>query len=83
MQPQQLTHYCFLLQNRRADYISIFMEKLVSWEAVSSRLEMAKAQVAERETEEERKRAEEEEQMPYSEAVQMYLESHGDDSESE
>jgi len=32
---------CF--QNRRPDYISVFMEKLVSWDAVSSRLEQAKA----------------------------------------
>ena len=61
------------------------MEKLVSWEAVGSRLEMAKAQVAEREREEERrKRAEEEEQTPHSEATKMFLESiDGDDSESE
>ncbi|KAF8008810.1 hypothetical protein BT93_K2455 [Corymbia citriodora subsp. variegata] len=33
-------------QNRRPDYISIFMEKLVSWEATSSRLEVAKSQAA-------------------------------------
>lgn len=48
-------------QNRRPDYISVFMDKLVSWEAVSSRLEKAKAVIAEREKEEERKRREEEE----------------------
>ncbi|KAI3836017.1 hypothetical protein MKW92_021069 [Papaver armeniacum] len=30
-------------RNRRPDYISVFVEKLVSWEAVSSRLEKAKA----------------------------------------
>ncbi|XP_061341435.1 superoxide dismutase [Fe], chloroplastic-like [Gastrolobium bilobum] len=47
-------------QNRRPDYISVFMDKLVSWEAVSSRLEQAKALVAEREREDERKRIEEE-----------------------
>ncbi|KAJ9678683.1 hypothetical protein PVL29_020770 [Vitis rotundifolia] len=76
--------YYLDFQNHRPDYISIFMEKLVSWEAVSSRLEMAKAQVANREREEERrKRAEEEEQMPYSEAVKMYLESDGDGDDSE
>ncbi|XVF54829.1 hypothetical protein PTKIN_Ptkin05aG0213100 [Pterospermum kingtungense] len=34
--------YYLDFQNRRPDYISIFMEKLVSWEAVSSRLEKAK-----------------------------------------
>ncbi|KAL3714006.1 hypothetical protein ACJRO7_006021 [Eucalyptus globulus] len=33
-------------QNRRPDYISIFMEKLVSWDAVSAKLEVAKAQAA-------------------------------------
>ncbi|XP_058724395.1 superoxide dismutase [Fe], chloroplastic [Vicia villosa] len=48
-------------QNRRPDYISVFMDKLVSWEAVSSRLEKAKAIIAEREREEEKKRKEEEE----------------------
>ncbi|KAK6156026.1 hypothetical protein DH2020_010274 [Rehmannia glutinosa] len=40
--------------NRRPDYISTFMEKLVSWDAVNSRLEAAKARAAERE--EKRKR---------------------------
>lgn len=39
----------------------MFMDKLVSWEAVSSRLEKAKAVIADREKEEERKRREEEE----------------------
>ncbi|KAK2400395.1 Fe superoxide dismutase [Trifolium repens] len=48
-------------QNRRPDYISVFIDKLVSWEAVSSRLEKAKAVIAEREREEERKRREKEE----------------------
>ncbi|CAN6486864.1 unnamed protein product [Victoria cruziana] len=33
-------------QNRRPDYVSIFMENLVSWEAVSARLEVAKLKVA-------------------------------------
>jgi Fe-Mn family superoxide dismutase len=49
------------LQNRRPDYISVFIDKLVSWEAVSSRLEKAKAVIAEREREEERKRREKKE----------------------
>ncbi|KAA8533939.1 hypothetical protein F0562_031456 [Nyssa sinensis] len=40
--------YYLDFQNRRVDYISIFMEKLVSWEAVSSRLETAKARAAEK-----------------------------------
>eukprot|EP01018_Ginkgo_biloba_P007460 Gb_18841 [translate_table: standard] len=30
-------------QNRRPDYISIFMDELVSWDAVKSRLDLAKA----------------------------------------
>lgn len=46
-------------QNRRPDYISTFMENLVSWEAASSRLEKAQARDAEREREEERKKEEE------------------------
>ncbi|XP_057433388.1 superoxide dismutase [Fe], chloroplastic [Lotus japonicus] len=48
-------------QNRRPDFISVFIDKLVSWEAVSSRLEQAKAIVAEKEREDERRRTEEEE----------------------
>lgn len=38
--------YYLDFQNRRPDYISTFLEKLVSWEAVSCRLEAAKAQAA-------------------------------------
>ncbi|KAF8380631.1 hypothetical protein HHK36_028120 [Tetracentron sinense] len=68
-------------ENRRADYISVFMEKLVSWEIVSYRLEMAKARANERE--EERKREEEEENMSDIEAVEMYLDSETDESETE
>ncbi|XAR66057.1 Superoxide dismutase [Bertholletia excelsa] len=58
-----------LWENRRPDYISTFLEKLVSWEAVSSRLEKAKAQAAEKEIEDERtKREHEEEKTARSEA---------------
>lgn len=57
------------LQNRRPDYISVFMDKLVSWEAVSSRLEQAKAVIAEREREEERIRKEEEERSASGQAT--------------
>lgn len=56
------------------------MEKLVSWEAVSSRLEAAKARAAEREKEEEKKKAESEDGMTVSEATEMYLESDPEDA---
>ncbi|KAA8539730.1 hypothetical protein F0562_026422 [Nyssa sinensis] len=72
--------YYLDFQNKRADYISIFMEKLVSWEAVSSRFEMAKARAAEREREEERRREEEEEQSANGEPVEMYLDSSDTDA---
>ncbi|CAH9126340.1 unnamed protein product [Cuscuta epithymum] len=52
--------YYLDFQNCRPDYISVFMEKLVSWEAVGSRLDAAKARVVEREVEEQKRRAEEE-----------------------
>ncbi|GAB2295881.1 Superoxide dismutase [Fe] 2, chloroplastic [Dionaea muscipula] len=54
--------YYLDFQNRRADYISIFLEKLVSWESVSTRLERAITQLAEIETEEENKRLKAEEE---------------------
>ncbi|XP_021286752.1 superoxide dismutase [Fe], chloroplastic [Herrania umbratica] len=76
--------YYLDFQNRRPDYISMFMEKLVSWEAVSARLEKAKALAAEREMEEERrKKEEEEEKHTDDEAVEMYLDNDTDDSEAE
>lgn len=70
-------------QNRRADYIYIFMEKLVSWEAVSSRVEMAKARAAEREREELKRGEEEEENAIDGQAVEMYMDSNSDESEAE
>ncbi|XP_031277304.1 superoxide dismutase [Fe], chloroplastic [Pistacia vera] len=76
--------YYLDFQNRRPDYISIFMDKLVSWEAVSRRLEIAKALLVEREKEEARKeREEEDEEMADDEAVKMYVESDGDDPEND
>lgn len=69
-------------QNRRADYISTFIEKFVSWEMVSLRLEMAKARAIEREKEEER-REEDEEKMSEDEAVEMYVDSESEESETE
>eukprot|EP00262_Sarcandra_glabra_P010597 TRINITY_DN25895_c0_g1_i1.p1 TRINITY_DN25895_c0_g1~~TRINITY_DN25895_c0_g1_i1.p1 ORF type:complete len:307 (-),score=64.52 TRINITY_DN25895_c0_g1_i1:300-1220(-) len=74
--------YYLDFENRRDDFVSTFMEKLVSWETVSSRLEMAKARAAERAREEER-REQEEEDMVYDEAVEMYLDSDVDSSEAE
>ncbi|XP_042510633.1 superoxide dismutase [Fe], chloroplastic isoform X2 [Macadamia integrifolia] len=69
--------------NCRDDYISVFMDHLVSWEVVSSRFEMAKARVAEREREEIRRKVEEEENFLDSEAVEVYLDSESEDSEVE
>lgn len=59
------------------------MEKLVSWDAVSSRLEAAKARAAEREREEERQRNEYEgDGQTEPEIVEMYL-SDTEDSEAD
>ncbi|KAL8552419.1 hypothetical protein ACS0TY_001202 [Phlomoides rotata] len=72
--------YYLDFQNRRPDYITTFMEKLVSWEAVSSRLEAAKARAAEREREEERKKAEiERDDAAGLEPVEVFLESDVDE----
>ncbi|XP_021753935.1 superoxide dismutase [Fe], chloroplastic-like [Chenopodium quinoa] len=43
--------YYLDFQNRRPDYISIFMENLVSWDAVNARYEAAKSLAMEREKE--------------------------------
>lgn len=56
------------------------MENLVSWEAVSSRLEKAKARAAERAREDE-KRQEEDDDV--GAAVEMYLASENEESEAE
>lgn len=71
-------------ENRRADYVSVFLEKLVSWEVVSSRLEMAMARAAERARGGD-ERGEEEEDMAMGDrgATEMYLDSENDDLESE
>lgn len=57
------------------------MDKLVSWEVVSKRLEIAKARATKREIEEERRKKEEEEENSEDEAVEVYVD--GDESESE
>lgn len=60
------------------------MEKLVSWEAVSSRLEIAQFQAAERDKEAEQKRKEEDDTtFAGSEATEMFLDSETEDSEAE
>ncbi|TKY44458.1 Superoxide dismutase of Fe 2 [Spatholobus suberectus] len=69
--------YYIDFQNRRPDYISVFMDKLVSWDAVSSRLEQAKALIVERERENERKRREE--KLTSSEATaEIYSDNNAD-----
>ncbi|XP_010942991.1 superoxide dismutase [Fe], chloroplastic isoform X1 [Elaeis guineensis] len=69
-------------ENRRADYVSIFIEKLVSWDIVSSRLDIAMARAAERAREDERRRQEDDVEITNSEAVEMYVDS-DNNSESE
>ncbi|KAJ7974857.1 Superoxide dismutase [Quillaja saponaria] len=70
--------------NRREDYISTYMDKLVSWEAVSLRLELAKVLIAERETKEDERKREGEEKLTGNEdpEEEMYLDS-GTDSEAD
>ncbi|XP_050221668.1 superoxide dismutase [Fe], chloroplastic [Mercurialis annua] len=75
--------YYLDFQNRRPDYISTFMEKLVSWDAVSERLEAAKKKVAEREEEDRRKKEEDEDDMPSSDDVEMIVDSENDESEAD
>lgn len=56
----------------------------MSWEAASSRLEIAKSWSAERDREAERRRKEEEDEiLAGSEATEMYLQSETEDSEAE
>lgn len=60
--------------------MSVFLEKLVSWEVVSSRLEMAMARASDRAKQGD---GNEENEMSDGEAVEMYLDSESDDSEAE
>lgn len=56
----------------------------MSWEAVSSRLEIAKVRAVEREREEEiRKREQEEAKASESEGAEMYVDNNSDESETE
>ncbi|XP_074568348.1 superoxide dismutase [Fe], chloroplastic isoform X2 [Curcuma longa] len=68
-------------ENRRADFVSVFVEKLVSWEVVSHRLQIAMEQAVE--TGREEMREDDDEEVPRSETVEMYLDSESDDSETE
>lgn len=56
----------------------------MSWEAVSSRLEIAKARAIEREREEElQKREQEQAKASEGEGAEMYVDSNNDDLETE
>ncbi|KAK4796092.1 hypothetical protein SAY86_028418 [Trapa natans] len=77
-------HAYFLdYENGRSDFITIFMEKLVSWDAVSIRLEMAKAQTAKRERQDLKRQELEERNADDDPVVEMYLDSDSDVSEAE
>lgn len=58
--------------------MSIFIEKLVSWDIVSSRLDISMARAAERAREDERKRREDDVEITNSEAVEMYVDGDND-----
>nr|AFJ66231.1 hypothetical protein 34G24.21 [Capsella rubella] len=64
--------------NRRPEYINTFMEKLVSWETVSTRLEAARVRATQREQE---GTDTEDEENPDDEEPEVYLDSDIDVSE--
>ncbi|KAI7725262.1 hypothetical protein M8C21_026060 [Ambrosia artemisiifolia] len=66
-------------ENRRTDYITTFLNKLVSWETVSSRLEAAKNLIVEREREMEEIDAIDEMDTIEPEDGDMYFGSDADD----
>ncbi|CAE6233867.1 unnamed protein product [Arabidopsis arenosa] len=70
--------YYLDFENRRAEYINTFMEKLVSWETVSTRLESAMARALQREQE---GTETEDEENPDDEEPEVYLDSDIDVSE--
>ncbi|CAN6461216.1 unnamed protein product [Victoria cruziana] len=70
-------------EHKRPQYVSTFMEQLVSWESVSARLEVAKAKAEERAREEERKTEEEIEEVENREPIEMYMDSEPEASDSE
>ncbi|KAH7658959.1 superoxide dismutase Fe-Mn family protein [Dioscorea alata] len=69
-------------EHRRVDYVSTFLEKLVSWEAVSSRLEMAMQRAAKRAREEKKRMEEDDMIIGDKQATEVYLNS-DEDSETE
>ncbi|KFK36754.1 hypothetical protein AALP_AA4G165500 [Arabis alpina] len=64
--------YYLDFENRRADYINTYMDKLVSWETVSTRLESAMARSTQREQE---GTETEDEENPDDEEPEVYLDS--------
>ncbi|KAK7355318.1 hypothetical protein VNO80_14572 [Phaseolus coccineus] len=70
--------YYIDFQNQRPDYISVFMDKLVSWDAVSSRLEQAKARIVEREKEAQRNEREEQKPRSSEATPEIYSDSDAD-----
>lgn len=68
------------LFNRRPDYTSTSMEKLVSWDVVSARHEVAEARAAEREIEEARKKKEE--LYRQKKPAEVFVDETDDDSET-
>ncbi|XP_010482438.1 PREDICTED: LOW QUALITY PROTEIN: superoxide dismutase [Fe] 2, chloroplastic [Camelina sativa] len=70
--------YYLDFENRRAEYINTFMEKLVSWETVNTRLEAAMVRATQREQE---GTYTEEEANPDDEEPEVYLDSDIDVSE--
>ncbi|XP_010442588.1 PREDICTED: superoxide dismutase [Fe] 2, chloroplastic-like isoform X1 [Camelina sativa] len=64
--------YYLDFENRRAEYINTFMEKLVSWETVNTRLEAAMVRATQREQE---GTDTEEEANPDDEEPEVYLDS--------
>lgn len=75
--------YYLDFENHRSDYISTFMEKLVSWEAVSSRLDAAIVRGEEKEREENARELEEDKgHMKDIQAAQVFLDGENEIVES-
>ncbi|KAI0485889.1 hypothetical protein KFK09_029460 [Dendrobium nobile] len=70
-------------ENQRAEYISVFMDKLVSWDFVSSRLAMAFARDEERARKDASNSEEDDLVLADGAAREMFLDSDDDGSETE